>query len=111
MRDTQFSDQGTERPIGQGGSKLPKVSKLSFDLETTGKDLWSRGPDFVRVAGIRRDTGEVEVTTDINSLAQLCQNSAMVVGHNILGFDLLALARYNGLDIFGSRPVVPSETP
>jgi DNA polymerase-1 len=77
-----------------------RTQRLAFDLETCSKDeLWSRGADFVRIAGIRCDGGDVEAAVDINRVVQLIQHSDMIIGHNIMAFDLLALARYQGLDI------------
>jgi DNA polymerase-1 len=73
------------------------VDTAYFDLETcSGDDLFHR-PDFVRLAGAAGDGG-TGVTTDIGRLTGFLDRAGEVVGHNILGFDLLALAYYHGAD-------------
>jgi P4 family phage/plasmid primase-like protien len=105
MRGAQFENE-VSVPHGEGSSESAGTAgsagatRLAFDLETTGKDLWSRGPDFVRIAGIRCDGGDVTCASDIAYVVELIRRSRMIIGHNIMGFDLLALARYHGLDIF-----------
>lgn len=73
---------------------------LTFDLETAdAADLWRYGPGFVRLAGYAWGSSPPEVTTDIASLVEMMGHAELVVGHNITSFDLLALARYHGLDL------------
>jgi P4 family phage/plasmid primase-like protien len=101
IRETN-SEEGLSETHRRGSFKTAQsaqTARLALDLETTGLDLWSPGPEFVRIAGIRRDGGEVEVITDIGCVVELIERSVMVIGHNLLGFDFLALARYHGLDI------------
>lgn len=72
------------------------VATIAFDLETASvDDLWSYGPGFVRLAGYRNGSGVVTTTTDVTTIPP----GATLVGHNVFGFDLLALARYHGLDL------------
>ncbi|GAA1769018.1 DNA polymerase [Nostocoides vanveenii] len=76
------------------------MSTLYLDLETADADrLWDHGPGFVRLAGYAIGTGPVVTTTDIAAVVRLIEQADHVVGHNILGFDLLALERYHGLDL------------
>jgi len=79
----------------------PVGSVLDFDLETyDAGDIWHRGPDFVFAAGYRGSQDpEALLTTDIDALThQLAAPGTTVRGHNVLNFDLVALARYHGLD-------------
>jgi DNA polymerase-1 len=70
-----------------------------FDIETAGaSELFSYGPGFARLAGWT-DNGHIHLTSDMDELARTLQHSARVCGHNILGFDLLVLAHYHGLDL------------
>lgn len=76
------------------------MSIAYFDLETAAADkLWNYGTGFVRLAGIASDDTDVVTTTDISAVVEIIESADLVVGHNILGFDLLALERYHGLDL------------
>ncbi|ALN14341.1 DNA polymerase [Acidipropionibacterium acidipropionici] len=76
------------------------MSTLYFDLETdSAAKLWTAGPGFVRIAGYAIDDGPVTITTDIAELIRLINEADLVVGHNVLAFDLAALWRYHGLDL------------
>ncbi|WP_218220428.1 DNA polymerase [Nesterenkonia sp. Act20] len=71
-----------------------------LDLETADADrLWDYGPGFVRLAGFAVGDADVVTTTDIASVVEVVQQADIVVGHNVLGFDLAALERYHGLDL------------
>lgn len=93
------------RVNGPGTPSSPPVSpqpglSLGFDLETADAgDLFTyRSHDdrgFVRLAGV---IGSVPVITDAPSLLPLLDSAAEVTGHNILGFDGLALAWHHGMD-------------
>lgn len=73
---------------------------LYLDLETGDAErLWTSSPDFVRLAGLALGDGEVVVTTDIAAVVRIVMSADLVVGHNILGFDLPALERHHGLDL------------
>jgi len=76
------------------------MSTLYFDLETASVDeLWTSGPEFIRLAGFAWDDGPVNVTTDIPELVRAINDADFIVGHNILMFDLQALGRHYDLDI------------
>jgi DNA polymerase-1 len=76
--------------------------RLSLDLETWSVDeMWTRGPDFVRLAGLgRRDEHglEIKTTTAIEKMITLVNMANPLIGHNLMGFDLPVLARLYGLD-------------
>lgn len=74
----------------------PHLDPVAFDLETAGLEMWSYGPGFVRLAGYRQPDGVIVVTPDIGLLPTA---GVTLTGHNIWGFDLLALARWHGLDL------------
>lgn len=75
------------------------MSIVYLDLETADADrLWDYGPGFIRLAGVAAGNGDVVTTTDFAAVVQLLESAGLVVGHNILGFDLPALELYYGLD-------------
>jgi DNA polymerase-1 len=74
------------------------VLPVGYDLETAeaGK-LWDYGPGFLRLAGYTND-GDVKLTTDPAELLATLAAAPWLYGHNVLGFDLLALAHVYGAD-------------
>lgn len=72
---------------------------LAFDVETGSTEkLWTAGPEFVRLAGYQLgDT--VRINSGPSELLQMIDDARVVIGHNILGFDLVALARHHALDL------------
>lgn len=99
-RDTR-GERGEGVPPGPSGpSKVSEPANPAvFDLETAGiEQLYRYGSGFVRLAGYTSG-GLVRLTTDIGAVVDRLRSAPLVIGHNILGFDLQALARYHGLDI------------
>jgi DNA polymerase-1 len=76
--------------------------RLALDLETGSvEDMWTAGPEFVRLAGLgfRDEHGfEIKTTTYIRDVVSLCELADVVIGHNLMGFDLPVLHRLYGLD-------------
>lgn len=83
---------------------------LTFDIETADADaLFTmkiktadgyrpvEGP-FIRLIGYAVDDGPVVITTDVSELLAEIERATMVQGHNILGFDGIALAWHHGMD-------------
>lgn len=70
-----------------------------FDLESGDSQLvHSAGPEFVRIAGYQEgDT--VRVAEGAGPLPEKLRSAERVVGHNILGFDLIPFARHHDIDI------------
>lgn len=64
---------------------------LGFDLETSGKDIFKGGKDFIKIAGYT-DDNDVKFTTDVKELIEKLRQVRWNYGHNIFNFDLLALA-------------------
>jgi P4 family phage/plasmid primase-like protien len=88
-------DSASSPPTVQEGTGL----SLSFDLETAdSKQIFRGGHEgpFVRLAGIA-GPGGCQVVPVPHLLAMLGA-AGTVSGHNILGFDGIALARHEGLD-------------
>ena len=79
---------------GRSDPLITPTAQVAFDLETAGLELWSYGPTFVRLTGYRSG-GETVTTTNPADLP----TTGTLVGHNIWCFDLLALARWHGLDL------------
>ena len=78
---------------------MSRQGVLYFDLETADADrLHDYGAGFVRLAAWAWGDGPVTVTDDVDALVAEIDRAAVVVGHNVLGFDLPALERYHGLD-------------
>jgi len=87
-------------PHGGTGASVPGDLSLAtvFDIETCGADeLWRR-KDFVRLSGVQQADASQLLTTDPDVLIHALSEAQEIAGHNILGFDLLALARHHGAD-------------
>lgn len=72
-----------------------------FDIETASADQLFKGGHagpFVRLCGWITDDGEPQLTEDPAELLEVLAASDLIYGHNILGFDLLALAVHCGAD-------------
>jgi DNA polymerase-1 len=77
------------------------VLTVTFDLETANADAMFTGQHegpFCRLAGFKIDNGPVFVTADMRELLAVLGVAGVIQGHNILGFDLLALAWHHGAD-------------
>lgn len=74
---------------------------VGFDIETASAELLFRdgyeGP-FVRLVGWVVDDGEPHISTDPQELINVLKEASIIFGHNILGFDLVALAVHCGAD-------------
>lgn len=106
------NDVNMREPVGSYGKKatistntrLAGGSVVTFDLETADKAaLWTHGSDFIRLCGYAVDDGPVILTTDVSELLTVLAGASIIVGHNVFGFDLLALARWHGLDLASLR--------
>lgn len=90
LRDT-YKERGGDEP-----STTLQPSTTAFDIETASADQLHRRSDFFRL-GATND-GRVSVTTDPSELIDRLNRADRIVGHNILGFDLIALAKWHGAD-------------
>ena len=71
---------------------------VGFDIESGPADkLFTYGEGFLRVAGYSSED-EPATTTDMQTLISALDDAPWIYGHNILGFDLLALCFYHGAD-------------
>ena len=82
--------------------EAPRKGVIGFDLETaSAKELFTgnhEGP-FVRLCGLVEDSQPEGTTgTSVNSLRDSLMGAEVNYGHNILGYDHLALAHHHGAD-------------
>lgn len=82
----------------RGAVTLPE-GVLALDVETASEEeLWSCGPDFVRLIGYQ--TGDrVTVSPDPWELAGQIARARLVIGHNVMAYDLVAYALHYGIDL------------
>ena len=87
-------------PVNQAIPDSPEGdTTMIFDLETgSATELLSAGPEWLRLGGYAVGD-DIELTTDFAELARRVQSAHVVTGHNVMGFDLIALARHHGLNI------------
>jgi DNA polymerase-1 len=74
---------------------------VGFDIETASADLIFKGGyegPFIRLCGWIIDDGEPQISTDPQDLLRVLEDASVIYGHNILGFDLVALAVHAGAD-------------
>jgi hypothetical protein len=74
---------------------------LGFDLETADADqLFTGGHEgpFVRLVGGISEVGGSVIASEPSALVDDLNRADVIYGHNILGFDLLALAHHHGAD-------------
>lgn len=80
----------------------PSGGPVGFDLETaSAAQLFMGGHEgpFVRLAGLIEDSQPEGVTgLSPEALIESLGSAETIYGHNVLGFDLLALARHHGAD-------------
>lgn len=85
--------------------QTPSGGLAGFDIETASADELFRGRHegpFVRLVGgidtAFRTDGGWTTGTNVEGLIDALNSAEVIYGHNILGFDLLALARHHGAD-------------
>ncbi|WKD58593.1 DNA polymerase [Corynebacterium caspium] len=71
-----------------------------FDVETADADqLYTYGHGFIRLCGYAVNDGDVTITTDVQELADVLASADLIVGHNIVNFDLPAIELETDLDV------------
>jgi P4 family phage/plasmid primase-like protien len=81
----------------EGEVDLPE-GVVVFDIESAGNELWPIRPGFIRITGVQEGK-TIRVYDDAEVIADLLSNARLIVGHNIMGFDLLAFALHHGVDL------------
>jgi P4 family phage/plasmid primase-like protien len=76
---------------------------VGFDLETHSAKLLFRhkdlgGDPYVRLAGYVTEDGTEVVVNSVDELIKRLEDADELYGHNLLGFDLMALAIHHGAD-------------
>lgn len=115
QRENNTENEGEEKRNSRRASTIGETSTLQappslhphplvFDLETADAATLHTGQrgSFVRLAAYSTDpaTASTRITTEPSELVEAIEHTdAPVVGHNILGFDLPALAVHHGLDL------------
>lgn len=74
---------------------------VGFDIETADAELLFTGGHegpFCRLFGWVIDDGEPQISTNADDLIAVLNEADIIYGHNIIDFDLLALAWHHGAD-------------
>jgi len=95
------NEPAAELPDGWGETPpAPEPVAIGFDLETADADkLFTGGHEgpFVRLPGVIADYNDLALIKPEPLIEEL-NRADVIYGHNILGFDLLALAHHHGAD-------------
>jgi P4 family phage/plasmid primase-like protien len=97
-------EESPTQPSPDAESQVNGPVALAFDLETADADkLFTGGHEgpFVRLVGAISSADEdayPDVSSDPQALVNDLDRADVIYGHNILGFDLLALAHHHGAD-------------
>jgi P4 family phage/plasmid primase-like protien len=97
--------EGAEPQVNVGAESVAQLppdsatpSYLTVDLETATPDQMFRREDFVRLGAYANGNGPV-LTTDAGEIVSQMDGPYVITGHNLTGFDLIALARWHGLSL------------
>lgn len=78
------------------------LGTITFDLETwSASEIWTaQDPDFIRLTGYAIGENPVDTDEETTFLEFLFDSTdGWVIGHNIMNFDLIALAKFRGYNI------------
>lgn len=75
-----------------------RTSAVAFDLETCSVDEIFKRSDFVRIGALMGPTGPTHVGHRMDILLRHLNQAETITGHNIINFDIKALARHHGAD-------------
>jgi len=81
----------------EGDIELPE-GVLVFDIEGASAQLWPVRPDAIRITGVQQGK-TIRIHADAEEVAGLLREAKLIVGHNLMGFDLVAFALHHGVDI------------
>jgi hypothetical protein len=83
--------------VVEGEVELPD-GVIVFDIESDGERLWPIRPDFIRIVGWQAGR-IIRVTSDAAEVVELLRTAKLIIGHNIMSFDLVAFALHHGIDL------------
>lgn len=77
--------------------------RIGFDIEShSAKRLFTHtdlgGDPYTKLSGYITEDGEKVVVNSVQELIKRLEDADEIYGHNLLGFDLMALARHHGAD-------------
>ncbi|WP_052720205.1 DNA polymerase [Actinoplanes rectilineatus] len=89
------------RTLNTRGAVTLPPGVVALDIETASEDqMWHRQPGFIRLCGYQ--TGDrITITDDPAQLADAIGRARLVIGHNVLAFDLVAMALHHSIDLLG----------
>lgn len=100
--DVKPQVNGTSAAVAKSATEIATgdvmPDPLVVDLETATPAEMFRRADFVRLGAYANGNGPV-LTTDANEIVRQMSGPYLVTGHNLTGFDLIALARWHGLSL------------
>lgn len=76
--------------------EIKDYDSVVFDIESADADkMWVGGHEgsFVRLNGFQGDDDQEKVTPNADDLVETLTRADEIIGHNIIGFDLIALAK------------------
>lgn len=81
-------------------NELPAGS-IAYDLESGSvDDMFSHGPEFIRLTGYSIDHSDVYVMISPEELLyDIEANNGWIIGHNIMNFDNILLAKHQGMNV------------
>lgn len=90
-------------PVPAAESVPPAGGVIGFDLEShSAKQLFTHtdlgGDPYTKLSGYITEDGEEVVVNSVAELIKRLEDADEIYGHNLLGFDLMALARHHGAD-------------
>lgn len=88
----------TSSRVGEEGRETATTATVVFDLETADADRLYTYTPHDQQGYVRLFAYNDQVSHDAAPLLAVLRNAPEIVGHNVLGFDLQALARHHGLN-------------
>ena len=100
IREEEESKTPRKEIVKQNAQNVHRPSAV-FDLETTGLDVFGWGAGFIRLVGLRLPGKPSRVSASTRAVMTAAEAGIPLVAHNGFGFDFVALAEHDGLDVVG----------